>query len=108
VRLQRERGGGVSVQKLRGAHCELRLREGGESLLLPGRQGHHELKKLYQEAGVPPWERKRRPLLYVEGELAQVPGLWTAEKFAASEEDEGIVLYWSLFAIEKEEQNNDN
>ncbi len=108
VRVQRERGEGVSVQKLHGVRCELHLRQGGESLALPGRQGHHDLKKLYQEAGVPPWERERRPLLYVEGELAQVPGLWTAENFAATEKEEGIMLHWSLFAIEKEEQNNDN
>lgn len=106
--VQQQRGRGVSVQKLRGARCELRLRQGGEALALAGRQGHHDLKKLYQEAGVPPWERERRPLLFVEGELAQVPGLWTAENFAATEEEEGIVLYWLPFAIEKKEQNNDN
>jgi hypothetical protein len=40
--------------------------------------------------------------------LAQVPGLWTVENFAATEEEEGIVLYWLPFAIEKKEQNNDN
>ncbi len=99
---------GVAVDKLRGARCELRLRQGGETLVLPGRQGHHDLKKLYQEAGVPPWERERRPLLYIGDELAQVAGLWTAEKFVANREEEGILLYWSLFAIENVEQNKDN
>lgn len=39
-------------------------RRGGEKLKLPGRAGHHCLKKLYQEAGVPPWEREIRPLIY--------------------------------------------
>jgi len=28
--------------------------------------------KLFQEAGVPPWQRERIPLLYVGGELAAV------------------------------------
>jgi tRNA(Ile)-lysidine synthase len=108
VNLLRQRGRGVLAEKLRGNRCELRLRQGGESLALPGRQGHHDLKKLYQEAGVPTWERERRPLLFIGDELAQVSGLWTAEKFAASEKEEGIILHWSLFAIEKEAQNNDN
>lgn len=107
LRVVREKGRGVSPQKLR-AGGTLQLRRGGESLVLPGRYGHHELKKLYQEAGVPPWERERCPLLYIDGELAQVAGRWTAEKFAVAEEEEGILLQWSAFAIEKEEQNDDN
>ncbi len=101
VQLRRERGRGLSAEMLRGMRAELRLRQGGESLQLPGRQGHHDLKRLYQEAGVPPWERERRPLLYLNDELAQVSGLWTAEKFTANEKEEGIMLHWSLFAIEK-------
>lgn len=107
LNVKRAQGQGVSVEKLRGAF-ELRLRRGGESLVLPGRQGHHDLKKLYQEAGVPIWERERRPLLYIDGELAQVTGLWTTEKFAADEGEEGIVFDWSLFAIENAGQNKDN
>lgn len=54
-------------------------RSGGEKLKLPGRDGQHCLKKLYQEAGIPPWERDTRPLLYLNGRLAAVPGLWVAE-----------------------------
>ncbi len=107
LRVVRVHGRGVSPQKLR-AGATLQLRRGGELLVLPGRYGHHELKKLYQEAGVPPWERERCPLLYIDGELAQVAGRWTAEKFAAAEDEEGILLQWSLFAIEKKEQNDDN
>ncbi len=107
LRVVRKQGRGVSPQRLR-AGATLQLRRGGESLVLPGRYGHHELKKLYQEAGVPPWERERCPLLYIDGELAQVAGLWTAAKFVASDEEEGIELDWSLFAIENDGQNNDN
>ncbi len=107
LRVKPVRGRGVPLEKLRGGG-ELRLRRGGESLVLPGRQGHHDLKKLYQEAGVPPWERERRPLLYIDGELAQVAGLWTAAKYVAGNDEEGIELDWSLFAIENDGQNNDN
>ncbi|MDY0021490.1 tRNA lysidine(34) synthetase TilS [Arenimonas caeni] len=38
-------------------------RQGGERLVLPGRQHHSELKHALQDLGVPPWERARLPLL---------------------------------------------
>ncbi|MEO1082117.1 MAG: tRNA lysidine(34) synthetase TilS [Pseudomonadota bacterium] len=42
---------------------ELRLRSGGERLV--GDDGrHHDLKKLYQDFGIPPWWRGRMPLLF--------------------------------------------
>lgn len=57
----------------------IRPRCGGEKLKLPGRVGQHSLKKLYQEVGVPPWERELRPLIYYDDRLAAVAGLWIAE-----------------------------
>lgn len=47
----------------------VRFRQGGESVYLPERGGHHSLKHLLQEWGVPPWERERLPLVYVEERL---------------------------------------
>lgn len=45
-------------------------RQGGERLRLPGRAHTHELKKLLQQARIPPWERRRLPLLWdSDGEL---------------------------------------
>src|SRR5262249_26218683 len=39
----------------------VRFRQGGEFCRLPGRDFHHDLKKLFQQWGVPPWERSRVP-----------------------------------------------
>lgn len=45
-------------------------RRGGERISLPGRSHSHALKHCLQEAGVPPWQRQRLPLLLAEdGEL---------------------------------------
>lgn len=45
-------------------------RRGGERLQLPRRPHRHELKRLLQDAGIPPWERRGLPLLFSEdGEL---------------------------------------
>jgi len=70
---------GLSKNLWHNAEVTVAPRQGGESLKLPGRVGHHCLKKLYQDAGVPPWERDVRPLIYLNGRLAAVAGLWVAE-----------------------------
>lgn len=59
-------------------------RHGGERIQLPNRQGKHCLKKLYQESGIPPWERNK-PLVFIDRELATVPGLWIDQRFLTSD-----------------------
>jgi tRNA(Ile)-lysidine synthase len=45
-------------------------RHGGERVNLPGRSHSHALKQCLQEAGVPPWQRERLPLLLAaDGEV---------------------------------------
>ena len=51
---------------------EVRLRAGGERCRPKGRQHRHALKKLLQEAGVPPWRRGRIPLIYQHARLKLV------------------------------------
>ena len=61
----------------------VRFRLGGEKCRLPGRQHRHELKKLLQGWGVPPWQRDTIPLIYIGDELAQVVGYSVCEPFLA-------------------------
>lgn len=51
-------------------------RSGGERCQPLGRAHSQRLKKLLQEAGVPPWWRERLPLLYLNDELVAVADLW--------------------------------
>ena len=53
---------------------EIRYRQGGEKIALPGR-GRRDLKRLLNEAGVPGFVRPRLPLLYRDGELVAVANL---------------------------------
>ncbi len=68
----------------------LRFRQGGERIQPAGRSGHRELKKLFQEAGVPGWQRARIPLLYSGDELVAVIGYWLAQEYAV--EGEGLSI----------------
>lgn len=85
---------GIPETLWRSAMPMLRRRSGGERLALPGRGGHHALKKLYQEAGIPPWERQARPLLYLNGRLAGVPGLWIDEWAFSTQHEACYRLIW--------------
>jgi len=67
----------------------VRFRQGGEQLRPHGRQHTHSLKKLMQEAGIPPWQRNRIPLIYIDHQLACVCGYWVAEAFSVSEDQQG-------------------
>ncbi|MCG5515221.1 MULTISPECIES: tRNA lysidine(34) synthetase TilS [unclassified Ectothiorhodospira] len=55
----------------------VRLRRGGETCRLRGQT--RILKKLFQEAGIPPWERDRIPLIHAGDRLAVVWGLWCCD-----------------------------
>lgn len=58
-----------------GLDLTIRWRRGGERLLPPGSTHHRELRLLFQELGVPPWERGRIPLIFLGERLVLVPGL---------------------------------
>lgn len=72
--MERARGQGVSLARLRGRPVVIRVRRGGERLQPDCRRPRRSLKKLLQEARIPPWERARLPLLCCDGRV-----VWAAE-----------------------------
>lgn len=59
----------------------VRPRRGGEHLSLRGHR--RSLKKLLQEAGIPPWQRRDLPLLFDRDQtLLSVVGHWHSDRFA--------------------------
>ena len=47
----------------------IHFRQEGQKVKLKGRNHSQSLKKVLQEASIPPWERKKLRMYYVEGEL---------------------------------------
>lgn len=76
----------VGIPKVFWLHNTITIdqRRGGEKFQVPNRQGSHCLKKLYQEKGVPPWERNNKPLLFIDGCLAFVAELGVDQRFFAT------------------------
>jgi len=81
---------GICREQWQNAVIMVKARRGGEKIRLPRRKGHHALKKLFQEAGIPPWERETMPLIYLGDRLAAVGDLWVSADFY-SEEEQGCI-----------------
>jgi tRNA(Ile)-lysidine synthase len=58
---------------------EIRFRQGGELFNWHGQT--KQLKKLFQQWGIPPWLRGRIPLLYVNTQLAAVIGYAMSDRY---------------------------
>lgn len=84
---------GIARERWRRGRVVVRFRRGGEKILLPGREGHHVLKNLFQEAGIPPWERQGMPLVYLDDQLAAVGDKWISAEFYSEETDACVRLY---------------
>ena len=83
---------GISRSLWQHAAIKVCMRQGGEKIRLPGRSGHHTLKKLFQEADIPTWERETLPLIYLDGQLAAVSDLWVSADFYSEEVDNCLTL----------------
>lgn len=87
-------GHGLQESLFTAERLEVRFRQGGERCRPEGRGNRKELKKLLQEAGIPPWLRQRLPLIYVDDELAAVAGICVCEGFAAKPGQAGREVLW--------------
>jgi tRNA(Ile)-lysidine synthase len=80
-------GQGIALQY---RPLEVRLRSGGERLQPHPRRPRRTLKNLFQEAGVPSWQRDRLPLLFFGDELVWAAGLGVDVRF----QGRGVVPQW--------------
>lgn len=90
----------VAGEGIRAALCgpkglRVAFRSGGESCRPAGRAHERPLKKWLQEMRVVPWLRDRLPLVYSEGELLAVAGLFACEPHAAAPGEAGLRIEWS-------------
>ncbi|MGE0113296.1 MAG: tRNA lysidine(34) synthetase TilS [Steroidobacteraceae bacterium] len=76
------------------AQLNVRFRDGGERIRLPGEKHHRALKKLLQESAVLPWWRERLPLIYADDKLMAVADLWVSHEFAAKAGEPAVHLVW--------------
>ncbi|MDT8428640.1 MAG: tRNA lysidine(34) synthetase TilS [Pseudomonadales bacterium] len=92
VRLYKRLGQGLQMPR----HSPLQLgyRQGGERCRLVGRRTR-TLKKILQDAAIPPWLRERQPLLLHDGEIVAIPGIGVVDGQQAGAGEEGLECSWS-------------
>ena len=89
---ERSRGAGLAAAKLE--RVTLRSRSGGERIRLAANRPTHAVKKLLQDARVPPWDRASLPLIWSGDKLAAVPGIGVAFAFQAAPDEAGWTVDW--------------
>ncbi|MDB5798480.1 MAG: mesJ1 [Paucimonas sp.] len=88
----RSSGPALSPEALRASSILLRARSGQERVLLaPGRPSR-SLKNVYQEAGIPAWQRRMLPLAWQDGALLLVAGI--GMDYRRLRPEPGVVLEW--------------
>ena len=90
---RRVRGRGFDARLLK-RPVVVRLRSGGERLQPDARRPRRTLKNLFQEAGIPAWQRDRLPLLCDGDALVWAPGLGIDARYQAKKDEAGWLPQW--------------
>lgn len=98
LQLERRSGEGIDLGRLAGKTLNLRPREGGEEMRAGAGRPRRALKKILQEANVPPWEREALPLVFADDELIACPGVAIEPGWLCPPGVDGLNLTWHGFA----------
>lgn len=94
LRFDTGHGRGVCVARLRDVNLTVRSRRGGERMKIAAGGPTRTLKNLFQERGVPPWQRRQLPLVYCGDKLVAVPGVGEDCRWRAGQAEPGVSLSW--------------
>jgi tRNA(Ile)-lysidine synthase len=84
---------GMHPPTLQEGALTLRPRAGRERMKMALNRPSRSLKNLFQEAGVPAWQRDWLPLLYLDDELVFAAGLGLDARHVRNL-PEGMLLHW--------------
>lgn len=97
LRFRRVQGRGIDRARA-AAGLTVRLRAGGERLQPDPKRPRRTLKNLFQESGVPEWQRGRLPFLASGDDLVWVPGLGVDASWVSARGAPGILPEWRPYA----------
>ncbi len=91
--LHKTLGDGIALARI-SKPLMIASRTGGERLRLSPRRPTRSLKNLWQEAGIPPWERERMPFVWHGDDLVAAVGLGVACEWQAQPGEPGLTAEW--------------
>ncbi|MEO7744449.1 MAG: tRNA lysidine(34) synthetase TilS [Usitatibacter sp.] len=90
-------GEGIAAESVEVGKWYFAPRSGGESIRLGGSgRPTRTLKNLFQELGVPTWQREKLPLLFHDERLVWVPGVGIAAEYACEPGRDGFRPTWRV------------
>ena len=87
-------GAGIARTAMDGVGVTIRSRAGGERIRLAGDRPRQALKRVLQDAGMPPWQRNSLPLVFCGDALAAVPGIGVDAAFQTAAGAPGCSVRW--------------
>jgi tRNA(Ile)-lysidine synthase len=93
---EKKLGQGLALERLGGHKLRIASRGGGERFKPDLNRPTRTLKYLLQEINMPPWQRERLPLVYLDDALAVVPNVGVNCQMQATEHEQGLVISWQL------------
>lgn len=90
-------GEGLAIQR-NGGEIKLRIRnrEGGERFKPELGRPSRTLKYVLQSMEIPPWQREKLPLIFMDEALAYIPNLGVSAELRAKENEMGCVITWQV------------
>ena len=94
LRFSKGRGAGIDPARIKGRALTVRVRQGGERLQPQCDRPRRTLKNLFQEAGIPPWQREITPLLYCDDQLIWAAGIGVDCAYQSAVGESAICPSW--------------
>jgi len=88
------KGQGIAQDKLANHALRIRLREGSERFRPELGRPSRTLKHILQTHKIPPWQRGRIPLLFIDETLVCIPNIGVDASVAAQPEEMGVLIRW--------------
>jgi tRNA(Ile)-lysidine synthase len=87
-------GEGLALRHLEKTPLSIRFRRGGETLKPDAKRPTRRLNALLQSANMPPWQRERVPLLFLNAQFAMLPNIAVAAALKAQSNELGLCVNW--------------
>ena len=94
LKFKKVKGRGISLEKMKNKKLMISDRKGGEFFKPDSKRPTKKVKQFLQESNLPPWEREKLPLIFVDNDLVFLPNFGVDINWQTKPKEDGLVLTW--------------
>ena len=87
-------GEGFALNRVKNIKLRIKNREGGERFKPELGRPYRSLKQVLQTYAMPPWQREKLPLIFMDETLVIIPNVSVDANLQASNDEMGLVVNW--------------